>query len=318
VSGFDPARLAVMFSPDVIDGQGFWESVATVTPLLSLAIRERIEPSEFIYPLQSPTARFSRETGVPALLLVTLPHLDKDPDRLFDLLGEEVRTWGPATMGAHFAHLFHWLAQRFQKRMWVERSGGFLFVAESLMAMFPEARFVHIVRDGRDTTLSMRDHPGFRLTYIMMSLEAQLGVNPLLSQDRSRISDVPAELRVFLPEAFDAEAFRAFSLPLTFFGELWSQWIADGLNSLRHLPADRLLTLRYEDFFVDPKAQLDSLATFLGEDCVDDAWSARCAATVTKPRSTWRDLPEETAHALTEACRPGFEQLNAAGIKYEL
>jgi hypothetical protein len=69
---------------------------------------------------------------------------------------------------------------------------------------------------------------------------------------------------------------------------------------------------------VAPKAQLDGLAAFLGEDFVDDAWSARCAATVTKPRSTWRELPEKTARALTEACRPGFEQLGASGVHYEL
>jgi hypothetical protein len=68
----------------------------------------------------------------------------------------------------------------------------------------------------------------------MMSLEDHLGVNPLLSQDRSRISSVPTELRSFLPEAFDAEAFRTFNLPLTLFAELWSQWIADGLRSQRH------------------------------------------------------------------------------------
>jgi hypothetical protein len=143
-------------------------------------------------------------------------------------------------------------------------------------------------------------------------------VNPLLSADRSQIARVPAELRPFLPEAFEAKAFHAFRLPLAFFGELWSQWVADGLNGLRPLPADRLLTLRYEDFFVDPKRQLDTLATFLGEDFIDEDWSTRCAATVRKPFSTWRDLPEETAGDLTEACRTGFERLRAIGVHYEL
>ena len=43
-----------------------------------------------------------------------------------------------------------------------------------------------------------------------------------------------------------------------------------------------------------------------------------CAATVRPLRSTWRDLPEETARALTEACRPGFERLCAAGVHYDV
>jgi putative sulfotransferase len=318
VSDFGRARLAEILSPDPIDGRGFWESIGAITPLLSLALRQRIEPPELIYPCDLPTARFSRQTGVPTMLLVTLPHITDDHDRLFDMLREEVSAWAPAPMGEHFARLFSWLAGRFHKGMWVERSGGFLYLVDGVMSMFPGARFIHIVRDGRDTAVSMQRHVGFRLTYIMMSLEDHLGVNPLLSADRTRISSVPAALRPFLPEAFDAEAFRAFSLPLTLFGELWPQWIADGLKSLRPLPADRLLTLRYEDFFVDPKGQLDRLGAFLGEDFVDEDWSARCAATVRKPRSTWRDLPDEEARALTEACRPGFERLRAAGVRYEI
>ena len=86
----------------------------------------------------------------------------------------------------------------------------------------------------------------------------------------------------------------------------------------RALPAHRLLTLRYEDFFADPKSQLDIIAAFLGQDYIDEDWSARCAATVRKPRSTWRDLPADEAHALTEACRPGFELLAAAGVHYDV
>ena len=184
--------------------------------------------------------------------------------------------------------------------------------------MFPDARLIHVVRDGRDTALSMQEHRGFRLTYAMMSLEQFLGVNPLLSTDRSQIDVVPAELRPFLPEQFDADAFRAFRLPLQMFGELWSQWISDGLTLLGTIPADRVLTLRYEDFFVDAKQQIDVLAAFLGDEFVEEAWSTRCAATVRKPRSSWRDLPEEVACELTDACAPGFEQLRTIGVNYDV
>jgi putative sulfotransferase len=318
VSDFDRARLAQILSHAPIDGRGFWEFVAATTPLLSLALRHRIESAESIYPCDSPAARFSRRTGVPAILHATLPHLTEDHDRLFDILRDEVCAWPQARMGEHYARLFGWLAEHFDKRLWVERSGGWLFAAEGFLSMFPQARFVHIVRDGRDASLSMQQHLGFRLTYVMMSLEDHLGVNPLLSADRSRLARVPADLRPFLPEAFDAEAFRAFRLPLAFFGELWSQWVADGLKGLRPLPADRLLTLRYEDFFVDPKRQLHLLASFLGEDFVDGDWSDRCAAAVRRPRATWRDLAEDESSALTVACRPGFEHLEAVGVRYEV
>jgi len=141
---------------------------------------------------------------------------------------------------------------------------------------------------------------------------------PLRLDDAVEHADrVPAGLRPFLSEQFDADAFRAHHVPLPLCGEFWTQHIGNGMKVLSSVPPDRLLTLRYEDFFVDPKTQLDTLTAFLGDDFVDDAWSTRCAATVRTPRSTWRNLPEETALALTEACRPGFEQLRAAGVHYD-
>jgi hypothetical protein len=101
-------------------------------------------------------------------------------------------------------------------------------------------------------------------------------------------------------------------------GAFWSQLIARDAQVLGPLPADRHLTLRYEDFFVDPKHQFDTLAALLGNDYIDEDWSTRCAATVRPPRSTWRDLPEDEARALTEACRPGFELLRQAGVEIRI
>jgi putative sulfotransferase len=305
------------FSPVPIDGERFWEAITAITPRISFALRHRIEPDEQIYPCDDPAARFSRQTGVPILLITVLPHLTKDHDRLFDVLRDEVCTWPEMPVGEHYRRLFGWLADHFGKQLWVERSGGSLPMTEHALKALPDARFVHIVRDGRDTAMSMQRHVGFRLGFAMITLEQLLGVNPLLSMDRSRIEQVSEELRLFLPEQFDADAFRAFRMPLPFFGELWTQWMTEGLDRLRTIPPDGLLTLRYEDFFVDPKRQLDRLTAFLGKDYVDEDWSARCAATVRKPHSTWRELSEDEARALTDACRPGFELLRHAGLHYD-
>ncbi|WP_159980615.1 MULTISPECIES: hypothetical protein [unclassified Novosphingobium] len=85
------------------------------------------------------------------------------------------------------------------------------------------------------------------------------------------------------------------------------------MNALRTLLAQRLLTLRYEDFLVQLKRQIDSFAASIGEEFCDEDWSARCAATVRQPKSSWRKLPDEEARALTEVCSPGFELLREAG-----
>jgi putative sulfotransferase len=311
-------RVTEPFAREPIDGRKFWEIVADISSLARFCSQHRIVVPEAIYPRGSPAARYSFETGVPGILVTTLPHLTDDHDHLFDQLRDEVSTWPIAAIGEHYRHLFKWLTDHFDKRLWVERSGTSLLLTEHLLSTFPEARFIHITRDGRDAAISMHQHLGLRLVVGMNSVRQYLGVDPLESSDRANLDRVPEELRPFLPEWFDANALGAFQLPLPLCGDFWSQQISTGMKALAALPADRLLTLRYEDFFIDPRRQLDDFTAFLGEEFVDIEWSAHGAATVRVPRSTWRDLPEEDAHALTEACRPGFELLREAGVEYSL
>jgi putative sulfotransferase len=313
----DGARIPGAFSTQPMDGAQFWGIVAACQPHKSFAMQHRITSPEILYRYDDPAARFSFRTGVPAILLTTLPHLTADHDALYELLRDEVNTWSSASIGEHYQHLFAWLSAHLGKRLWVERSGASYQVGEQLQKIFPEPRFVHMVRDGRDAAISNREHSDFRLAMIMITLQQYLGVDPLADADRSHIDRVPTELLPFLPERFDVDAFRAFRFPLSFCGGLWSHQIGNGAKVLPTVSSDRLLTLRYEDFFIDPKRQLDTLTAFLGNEFIDEDWSARCGAMVRPPRSTWRDLSEEEACALTEACRPGFELLREAGIHYE-
>jgi hypothetical protein len=164
----------------------------------------------------------------------------------------------------------------------------------------------------------MCEHLLLRVYFVMNSLAQVLGARPIESPDRTRIDDVPAELRPFLPEGFDVEAFNAYRVPLPLCAEFCTQQIVNGLDVLRGFHAERLLTVRYEDFFGAPKSQFDRIADFLGDDFVDKAWSTHCAALVHKPRSGWRDLPDQTRRVLVSACAPGFERLRAAGVNYDM
>jgi putative sulfotransferase len=306
------------FSPEAIDGRRFWELVAGITPRVTFALQHRILSEEWLYPGDEPAAAFSWQTGVPAILLTTLPHLTEVHDEVYYDLEREVRMWPTATLRQHYENLFGEFGEHFGKRLWIERSGSSLAMVDRLLEIFPDAKFIHIVRDGRDTAVSIRSHPVFRLGLTLNLLEKFLGVDPVTSQDRTHIDRVPLEYQPFLPERFDPEEFNRFQLSLPLCAKLWTIQVARGLSALESLPDERLLTLRYEDFFGEAKRQLDTLAAFLGEDFVDEDWSQQCAATVRQPRSTWRDLPSETARALTDACRPGFDQLRAAGIVYDV
>jgi len=164
----------------------------------------------------------------------------------------------------------------------------------------------------------MREHPAFRLSFIWDRIAQTLGVHPLQSEDRTRIAEVPDELHCFLPESFNVDRFYAYRVSFADCGAFWSQEVVSGMKQLSLVEKNNLLTLRYENFFVDAKRQLDTFATFLGDEFFDEEWSASCAATVRAPNSTWRDLPEEEARTLTEACLPGFEALAAAGVRYAI
>lgn len=305
------------FSTELMDGKRFWSILSAAPRYFSFMLRHGLNFPELLYPTDNPTARFSSQTGVPGILLTTLPHLTEDHDALFDALAEEVCRSPQMTIGVHYRRLFDRLAEHFGKRQWVERSGALLWV-DDLQSLFPDARFVHIVRDGRDVALSMQEHNSYRLGLAWQKIEASLGVHPFCDPDRTHLDRLPTELRPFLPERFDRDAFQAFRMPLAACGAYWGFQLDGGLKHFSALPSDRLLNLRYEDFFTDAKRQLDTLAGFMGDEFIDEDWSAHCAATVRPPRSTWRDLPDEDAQVLTEACRPGFEQLRAAGLVYEI
>lgn len=313
-------RIPALFPEEPVDGQHFWQLISAVTPRLSLALRHGVAMPEVLYPHQSPDARYSSESGVPVILQVVLPHLAEARgercDELFDEVREQVIERPSAPIRAHYEHLFGWLTSRFDRRIWLERTGGVFVIIEPLHAAFPDARYIHIVRDGRDTAISISEHIGFRLFILGTMFTEMMGVDPYESPDRSHVDQVPGPLRRFLPENFDATMFRDFRVPLATCGGLWSQQLGNGMKVLSSVPSERVLTLRYEDFFTEPTVQLDRLAGFLGDEFVDREWSAQCARMVKKPRSSWRALPERDARELAAACQPGFELLRASGIEY--
>jgi hypothetical protein len=119
--------------------------------MANFILRQRAPCDECLYPCKSPAARLSKPNGVPAMLITSLPFPTDDHDTLLDHLEREVLTGQQAPIHDHDIRLFDWLSQPFGKSLWVERSGGSLGFSGSLQTTFPEARFIDVGRDGRDT-----------------------------------------------------------------------------------------------------------------------------------------------------------------------
>ncbi len=302
------------FEPGPVSGARFWEFVSAEVPRANLLLRHGLQMGEVIYPFDR--GRYRRETGVPALSMGMLPHLSDDPDALFDELAQVMLARSPASMADHYRAMFEYLMRRFGRRTWVERSGGTLRIVHRLIEAFPEAHIVHLVRDGRNTAISMSRHIGFRMALVGFSLLELLGVDPFEDDDRSEAGDLPDELAALLPEVFTAEAFEAYDLSPALCGHYWSGEIRRGVEVLRSLPADRLTTLRYEDLLGRPRHSIIRLGEVLGLGAVDPAWVDTGVGRIGQGRSAWQRLPAADQRELSDACAPGFAALAEIGVHW--
>ncbi len=299
-----------------MDAHQVWDVLAGCHPRQTAMLRHGVEMDEMLYPLK-PTSHFSRQTGVPAILYVTLPHLTPDPDALFDELHDFVMTFKPDLAIRQYVRVFEWLQARFGKKTWVERSGGSLRAVPRLAKSFPEARFIHIVRDGRDCAISMSNHTGFRMMMACTIMNEILGYDPYDTDQRQGMEDLPDQLYNLLPEHFNGEAFGKLDAPAALFGHYWSGEMMRGLKTLAELSADRVLTIHFEDILAQPEPWLRRLVEFIDPSFVDEDWVLRAAATIRPVRSSWRALPAAQQSALTDACAPGFQALSSYGFARE-
>lgn len=311
------ARVAPAFPSGDVTAEQLWDLLATCRPRQSQMLRLDVAMAEVLYPWRDGRHRFDARSGVPPVAQVTLPHLDDDPDTLFDRLQAAVADVSPAPIGVQYRRVFEWFARREGAACWAERSGGSLRIAHRLLQHFPEARVVHIVRDGRDTALSMSRHTGFRMVFTSFQLMEMLGVDPFETDRRPFEEDLEDDLAALLPERCTREAFLAYPTPPPLCGHYWSGEIIEGLAALAGLGDDRLLTLRYEDFLASPRQSVERFGAFLRRGAVDRGWVDAAAASIRAPASAWRSLDAKTRDQLAHACAPGFAALAAHGLGWD-
>lgn len=66
---------------------------------------------------------------------------------------ECIEPFSPADAYRAFYRLY---AARFSKTRWGEKTPGYVFSMPQILALLPESRFIHLIRDGRDVALSWR------------------------------------------------------------------------------------------------------------------------------------------------------------------
>jgi hypothetical protein len=298
------------FQHDPLDGTRLWYILREprVRHTVWLQLMERgLTIDEFRYPLAA-AGRF-RETGIPPLLAMTLPPLCDDPDALHEALREFVQALPQDRLYRQYLAIFEWLCARLGRRYWCERSGGSLFYLDFLISSFPEARFVHVYRDGRESALSARRFHPMRLAKIGQLIHQKTGVNPYMVRVEQAPKNLPAEWHGLLPHCFDLEAYQRLELPIELFCGAWSSTIEKGVEQLSKLPPARVLHVRYESILAAPRPELQRLIRFM-DPCLDDpAWLELAAARVRPNPSRWASLPARERATLEAACSAGMERL---------
>lgn len=264
---------------------------------------------ELIYPVDDPAARFNRQT-VPPLSLITLPHLTDDYEALYDEL-EAVVLGQPAQAPAqHFRYLFEWLQQRLGRPgVWVERSGGSLIFCSKLLQAFPDARIIHVYRDGRETALSMSRHHLFRSLAATLLASRRLGLDLGRRLRDPQRDNINLWLGMLAGLVVRAERLPYDRLTLRDFGAFWELLTEKAERSFGHYPPDRRLDLRFEDLQADPEGQLRRLIRFIDPSLEDESWLREVVSIPRPTPSKFAELPAAEQEALNEVCRPGLERL---------
>ncbi|MFE3554838.1 sulfotransferase [Streptomyces sp. NPDC059193] len=296
------------FPEGVLAGREFWRLLADPNPVFERMIRSGVPMPEFVYTRRP--GRFATDTtGIPALSLMVLPHLTDDPDGLFDELEKQVCGWPDRTAVGHYEALFGLLCTRFGRGAVVERSGYSLERVPLLRRAFPQARFVHLFRDGPDCALSMSRHTGYRLIYLLRDILARTGAARVEELTEEQVRSLPPELSGLLAERFDAALVRDRDLPSAGFAALWSEIVVRGVAHLDEVPAPLRTTLAYEDLLDEPRAELTRLAAFIGVEPLPQWLDVGVARLDGSRRGASRRLPAAELAALREHCTPGTDAL---------
>ena len=290
-----------------LTGDRMWEIYSRQSKRTRVMLGGQYE--ELLYPFDDPKARFTRH-DVPPILCAMLPHLTERHDELFDELEPVVRGQPRQSPADHCRFLFEWLCRRFGHDVWVERSGGSLIFAAKLLEEFPDARVIHVYRDGREAAISMSRHHIFREIMVNILAFRSLGYDAMKSMARGKYFDI-AILRL---ESLGMALFKPARLPYhkltrTDCGTLWSSMIERGQRLFGHFQSDRLLNVRFEDMQAEPDTQIRRLVRFIAPALEDEAWLREACSIPRQTSSKFAQLALDEQIALTEACRPGLESL---------
>ena len=269
------------FARHAMDGRELWELLTVPSPDAVEFLRAHSIPE---LRCEMPALRAAWPDGIPPLLLVALPSISREPVELLAELERVVVDFPRAASATQYQKTFEWLCDRLRKRVWIERSGGSLQFVEQLVASWPNARFVHLWREGPECAVSMAEHPYFR-----EALGRLKGGASWASGGR---------------------------LPPAAFGSYWSAAMIRGLRTFETIDPARVLHVSFQALTAAPVDVLRRIARFIGVDPYP-SWLDQAGSRVRPRPVRVETLDAPVRAALERACLPGKRALRAAELSVQ-
>ncbi len=156
--------------------------------------------------------------------------------------------------------IYRLVAARESKIIVGDKTPDYGFYMALLQQLWPGARFVHLIRDGRDVALSMSQHQGFQR---MVSLHVNNWC-PIAFNRYYRVGELQrrvhsAGLRILHPVSYT----RMRRVALQDYLRLWESRLIRIADEATRLMPSSYLEIRYEDLLSEPQPVLSRLTTFL-------------------------------------------------------
>jgi LPS sulfotransferase NodH len=269
-------------------------------PMLTMVMKRGGAVPEVVYPFGSPGARHALGDPIPWALAIAIARVSDEPDALFDELLARVEAAPTQPLARHYRELFDWLTARCGKSCWIERSGTSIEYLGDLVRFFPEARFVHIHRDGLEAALSMREYAVLRVAVAVMN-----GLAGEIDYTHEALNRLERE------DGAAIDRLLATRPPIELYGKYWNDQIERGDAARRALADSAFLDVRFEELVTEPVAVVSRIADFLdlprNDGTGENAWIARAAAlSHGLPKARAPELPPAERERLERACRPGM------------
>lgn len=290
-----------------LDGEGFWNLLTDTAPILRSVINPDRSPVEFTYEFTEESPWTIKD--LPACLFMTLPHFSDKPDALYRQMEPVIRGRPKAPLGEQYQFWFDWMTAQDNKSMWIERSGNSITMVESLQKHFPDAKFIHIHRDGRETAMSIRNFMPLRMFLHMWTRLRKLGVDLLKPPFRYSDSRLIATFSRQFVSMLPVERYLDTVPEAAAAGRFWSAMIKQGMKELAAVPAENVHTMTYTDLVERPRETLETFINFAAPDLDHGAWLDKAAKVPQKSEPKWKELPAAEQEKLTAACAPGMKLL---------